>query len=171
MMSDNGNAQAEGTMGGLVGFGIVNRLRARRLKRRASETARLNAPAAHSRIPIVRSLLKGIVYSALLTVYLLVEVLVAMTAYMYLNLHHIQTFGYLIGISRTLLNAFANHLEKLSPEIANQAYATILGELGAKSILLLFIGLAVSAAIRALIWFVHKSVEVVRPGKLEEAKS
>jgi hypothetical protein len=89
-------------------------------------------------------------------------VLVAMLAYMYLNLYHIETFGRLIGIAHQLLDLFAQRLEQISPELATQAYATILGELGAKSVLLLFIGLAVSTGIRFLIWFFHKSIETVR---------
>lgn len=119
----------------------------------------------------MNALVKSIVYTALLLAYLVVEVVVAMLVYMYLNLNHLETFGRLVGLSRELLNRFAIELERVSPELANQANATILGELGAKSILLLFIGLLVSILIRFfgyflhnfLVWFYQKSTEVVRP--------
>jgi hypothetical protein len=166
-MSDNGKAQSD-VAPLLVWLRLQNDLRKQRRKEGASETAGENRPVRHSRMTIVGSFLKAIFYPVLLVIYLLVEVLVSMLAYMYLNLYHIETFGYLIGLSRVLLNQFADHLEKLSPEIANQAYATILGELGAKSILLLFIGLAANAAIRFLIWFVHKGVETARPAKAQQ---
>lgn len=133
-------------------------------------------PAPHSRtsvvnslFDVVNSLFKAVIYSVLLVIYLVVEVFLAMLAYMYLNLYHFETFGYLIGLSREFLNAFATQLERYSPELANQAYATVLGELGAKSVLLLFIGLAVSTLIRILIWFVHKGMETVRTEKAQEA--
>jgi hypothetical protein len=123
------------------------------------------APPGQSRIMTVTAILKAIVYSVLLVAYLILEVLVAMLAYMYLNLYQIQTFGYLISLSHRLLNEFAVQLEKLSPAIANQAYATILGELGAKSILLLFIGLAVSTGIRFLIWIMNEAFDWLHPKK------
>ncbi|WP_125461661.1 MULTISPECIES: hypothetical protein [Rhodomicrobium] len=115
------------------------------------------------------SLLKSIVFSALLIAYLVAEVLVAMVAYMYLNLHHLATFGYLIGLCRNLLNQFAIQLERFSPELANRAYATLLGELGPKSILLLFIGLAVSMFIRFLIWLLHRTYDAARAKREPEA--
>jgi hypothetical protein len=115
------------------------------------------------RMSPVTAIFKAIIYGALLIVYLVLEVLAAMLAYMYLNLYQIETFGYLIGLSRNLLNQFAVHLEQLSPAIANQAYATILGELGPKSILLLFIGLGVSAAIRLVIWFFNAVIVGLHP--------
>lgn len=109
------------------------------------------------------AIFKAIIYGALLIAYLVLEVLAAMLAYMYLNLYQIETFGYLIGLSRNLLNQFAVHLEQLSPVIANQAYATILGELGPKSILLLFIGLGVSTAIRFVIWIFNAVIVGLHP--------
>ncbi len=101
---------------------------------------------------IVRSLVTAIVVIAVLVVYVVVEVVVAMAAYMYLALNHVETFGHLIAFSHDLLNVFANRLEQWSPELATQAYTTLLGELGPKSILLLLIGLVVSALGRLLTW-------------------
>jgi hypothetical protein len=101
---------------------------------------------------ILRSLLLLIAVIAALVLYVIVEVVVAMVAYMYLALNHVETFGHLIAYSRDVLNLFANQLEQWSPELATQAYTTLLGELGPKSILLLLIGLAVSALGRLITW-------------------
>jgi hypothetical protein len=101
---------------------------------------------------VVRSLVTAIVAITVLVVYVIIEVLVAMAAYMYLALKHVETFGHLIAFSRDILNVFANQLESWSPELATQAYTTLLGELGPKSILLLLIGLAVSAVGRLVTW-------------------
>lgn len=101
---------------------------------------------------VVKSFVMLIVAVAFLTFYVVVEVVVAMVAYMYLALNHVETFGHLISFSRDLLNLFANQLEQWSPDLANQAYTTLLGELGPKSILLLLIGLFVSALGRLAGW-------------------
>ena len=86
----------------------------------------------------------------------IVEVVVAMFAYMYLALNHIDTFGYLVGLSRDVLNLFAEQLRQYSPEFALRADTTLLGELGPKSILLLLIGLMVSAIGRLTGWIVRR---------------
>ena len=101
---------------------------------------------------VVKSLVTLIVAATVLALYVIVEVIVAMIAYMYLALNHTETFGYLVGLSRDILNLFANQLEFWSPDLANQAYTTLLGELGPKSILLLLIGLIVGAIIRLAGW-------------------
>lgn len=101
---------------------------------------------------VVKSLAATIVALIVLAVYVVVEVVVAMAVYMYLALNHVDTFGHLISLSRNLLNLFANQLEQWAPELATQAYTTLLGELGPKSILLLLIGLVVSALGRLLSW-------------------
>ncbi len=106
----------------------------------------------------MNALIKTVIYSALLIAYVIVEVFLAMLFYVYLNLYHFETFGRLVGLSRDLLNRFATELENFAPDLANQAYATILGELGAKSILLLIIGLVVSLIIRFLSWFLHNFI-------------
>jgi hypothetical protein len=101
---------------------------------------------------IFKSLLSLIVVIAALAIYVIVEVVVAMVAYMYLALNHVETFGHLVAYSRDVLNLFANQLEQWAPDLATQAYTTLLGELGPKSILLLLIGLAVSAIGRLATW-------------------
>jgi len=105
---------------------------------------------------VVKSLVSAIVMIAFLVIYVIVEVVVAMVAYMYLALTHVETFGHLISLSRDVLNLFANQLEQWAPHLATQAYTTLLGELGPKSILLLLIGLVVSALGRLVGWVVRR---------------
>jgi len=100
----------------------------------------------------------------ILVLYVVVEVVLAMFAYMYLALNHVETFGTLISYSRDVLNLFANQLEQFSPELANRAYTTLLGELGPKSILLLLIGLTVSALGRLVSWLVRRWIHSARLG-------
>ena len=87
-----------------------------------------------------------------LMVFVVIEVVVSMIAYMYLALNHSELFGSLVGVSLEALNIMARQLETFSPQLANRAYATLLGELGPKSILLLLIGLTVSAIGRLAGW-------------------
>lgn len=146
-----------------MGLGLWRRMRRQRRRRSKPEEAPAVAAAPpRPRNDGVQSLLKSVVFASLLIAYLVAEVLVAMAAYMYLNLHHLEFFGYLISLCRTLLNEFAIHLERFSPDLANRAYATLLGELGPKSILLLFIGLTVSMFIRFLIWSLHRAYSATR---------
>src|SRR5262245_39690472 len=107
---------------------------------------------------------RSILQSALLTAFALVEVLVllvvelisAMILYMYLNLYHVQTFGNLVRMARYVLDALVGQLEYWMPSAANSAYATLIGELGPKSILLLIIGLLVAAGIRFLVRWIGR---------------
>ncbi len=106
---------------------------------------------------VFKSLVVVVAVIAALVIYVIVEVVVAMVAYMYLALNHVETFGHLISLSRDVLNLFANQLEQWSPELATQAYTTLLGELGPKSILLLLIGLVVSALGRLVTWSIRRA--------------
>jgi hypothetical protein len=101
---------------------------------------------------LFKSLVAIVAVIAALVIYVIIEVIVTMIAYMYLALNHVSAFGHLISFSRDVLNVFANQLEQWSPELATQAYTTLLGELGPKSILLLLIGLVVSALGRLITW-------------------
>jgi hypothetical protein len=102
--------------------------------------------------------LSTIAFILLFVIYLIVEVFLAMLTYMYLNLYHPYTFGSLTQVASGLLHSFATYLQQLSPDLATRAYATLLGELGPKSVLLLLIGLLVSAVMRLLIWVVRESI-------------
>jgi uncharacterized transporter YbjL len=98
-----------------------------------------------------------------LMVFVVIEVVVAMLAYMYLALNHSELFGYLVGLSLEALNVMARQLETFSPQLANRAYATLLGELGPKSILLLLIGLTVSAVGRLAGWMWRRWTRKAEP--------
>lgn len=83
-------------------------------------------------------------------VLLVVELVLTMVVYTYLNLKFLDTFGYLVRMSRSVLDAMSSLLVYLLPGQANAAYATLLGELGPKAILLLLIGLVVAMIVRGL---------------------
>lgn len=119
------------------------------------------------------SLLRTFAFLVVLLAYLVVEMFAAMLAYAYLNIYQINTFGYLIKLSRNFLSSIQTLFESYaSAELANRAYATLLGEIGPKSIMLLFLGLAVSMLIRLMVWVVHKGFEGLRPPKrVETAKA
>lgn len=89
-------------------------------------------------------------------VLLVIELVAAMLAYIYLAIYNTELFGYLVREARQVLDVFSTQFETFFPDSANAAYATLLGELGPKSILLLLIGLAVGAVIRLAFWMVSR---------------
>lgn len=95
-----------------------------------------------------------IAVGALLRVFvvLIIELVVAMLVYVYLALYNLELFGSLVRLARDVLNIMIAQLEYFFPEQTNTAYATLIGELGPKSILLLLIGLTVGALIRLIGW-------------------
>ncbi len=103
---------------------------------------------------MVRSLLKSFLLGILTVVEILlllvVELLSAMMIYIYLNLYHVELFGHLVRDARYVLDALVSQMEYWLPVSSNSAYATLIGELGPKSLLLLLIGLVSAMAIRFL---------------------
>jgi hypothetical protein len=102
--------------------------------------------------------LKSPLLWALITVFqvillLLVELITTMLVYMYLNFYHIETFGHLVRLARYPLDLIGVQTEYWLPASANSAYATLIGELGPKSFLLLILGLIVAAIIRSAVHF------------------
>ena len=89
---------------------------------------------------------------------LVVELAVTMLVYIYLNLYHLETFGYLVRLARSVLDVMASQLDFWLKGSANTAYATLMGELGPKSILLLLIGLVVSLIIRTIVRLIGRSI-------------
>lgn len=83
-------------------------------------------------------------------VLLVVEVFLTMLVYTFLNLKFLDTFGYLVRLSSSVLEAMKSVLLTVMPGSANAAYATLFGELGPKAILLLLIGLVVAAVVRGI---------------------
>ena len=82
--------------------------------------------------------------------FLVLELVVTMLVYTGLNIYSLNLFGTLVRLARSVLDIMTALVERLIPGSANTAYATLFGELGPKSILLLLIGLIVAAVIRSL---------------------
>lgn len=98
----------------------------------------------------VASVLRTILAIVQVIALLIVELIVAMLVYIYLNLYHVQTFGALVRLAKDVLDTMLAQLEAWFPLSANAAYATLVGELGPKSILLLLTGLVSGAVVRFL---------------------
>jgi hypothetical protein len=81
---------------------------------------------------------------------LVIEAFLTMLVYSWLNLKYLDTFGYLVRLAASVLEGMKSALLMLLPGQANAAYATLLGELGPKAILLLLIGLVVATVVRGL---------------------
>jgi hypothetical protein len=102
------------------------------------------------------SLLQTVLAVVSVSVLLLVELITAMLVYIYLNLYHIATFGYFVRLARSVLDVMAWQLDYWLPKSSNVVYATLIGELGPKSILLLLVGLLSSFVIRSLARLVRR---------------
>lgn len=86
------------------------------------------------------------------------ELALAIMLYVYLALYDLDTFGWLVRMSKNILDSAILWMESLLPELSNRAYATLLGELGPKAMLLLLIGLIVGALIRFVAWSIVRLV-------------
>ncbi len=102
------------------------------------------------------SLLQTVLAVVSVSVLLLVELVTAMLIYIYLNLYHIATFGYFVRLARSVLDVLAGQLDYWLPKSSDVVYATLIGELGPKSILLLLIGLLSSFVIRSIARLVRR---------------
>jgi hypothetical protein len=111
---------------------------------------------------MIFGLIWGLIY---VVVMLVIEIAVTMLLYIYLNLYHVETFGTLVRHARSVLDIMVLWLEKLLPGSANSAYATLFGELGPKSILLLLLGLVVAAVLR----FIFGGIERLFRGRRQHA--
>jgi hypothetical protein len=105
-------------------------------------------------VSALRSIL-GVAYVVLL---LIVELVTAMLIYIYLNLYHLDTFGTLVRLAKAVLDTVLAQMEQLSPASANAAYATLVGELGPKSILLLLIGLVAGVVVRFIVRLLRRLI-------------
>jgi hypothetical protein len=148
----------------IVGAAIARALRKRTKGQPTASAApeQISKSSPLSGISTVTWLLKTVAFILLLIVYLVVEMSVSMLAYVYLNLYQINTFGYLIRLSRNLLTTLQTTFELYVPQLADRAYATLLGEIGPKSILLLFLGLTASTLIRLLVWLLNTAFTGIR---------
>ena len=91
-----------------------------------------------------------------LFVTLVLEVLLAMAVYVYLNLYHEELFGSLVGWAGTTLQSLREMLSESAPELATASNVSILGELAPKAFLLLVLGLFASGVIRFFAWMVRR---------------
>jgi len=115
------------------------------------------------------SIFKAFLIALWLFLNLIIEIFAAMLVYIYMDLYHRPFFGYLVGIAREILNGFTQHLTNIAPEFANRANTSLLGEFGAKSILLLVIGLLVAAVLRSLTMIIFKGIDAMRTHRTEDA--
>ena len=98
------------------------------------------------------SLLLGGLWSLISIVgFLLLELVLTMLAYTGLNYWSLNAFGTLVRFADTVLGLMRWLVDRLFPGAANTAYATLFGELGPKSILLLLLGLVVAAVVRSVV--------------------
>ncbi|MEM7748672.1 MAG: hypothetical protein AAF346_10500 [Pseudomonadota bacterium] len=87
------------------------------------------------------------------------ELALAVLTYVYLALYDLETFGWLVKLSKGILDSAISWMEFLMPELSNRAYATLLGELGPKAMLLLLVGLVVGAIIRFVAWMIVRALQ------------
>lgn len=91
-----------------------------------------------------------------LLVTLVIEVMLAMVLYIYLDLNHRDFFGVLVGWARSAMNELLELLRGSSVELYNAANQSLAGEVAAKAFLLLVLGLFASGVIRMLAWSVRR---------------
>jgi hypothetical protein len=106
----------------------------------------------------VRIPLKVVLSIIILLVTLILEIFLSMFTYIYLALFHLTFFGELVRFARHTLNGIVDLMELLLPGLSTQAHATLVGELGPKSFLLLFIGLFASGLMRVIGWGWRKAL-------------
>ena len=113
------------------------------------------ANAAGRRISLgLRTLIAFVQFAAMVVL----ELALAIMVYVYLALYDLETFGWLVKASKGILDSAISWMEFMMPELSNRAYATLLGELGPKAMLLLLIGLIVGAVIRFIAWTLMRLV-------------
>jgi len=105
---------------------------------------------------LVLSAMQALLAVASLVVLLLAELIVAMLVYIYLNLYHLATFGYLVRLARAVLDVMSGQLDYWLPTSSSAAYGSLFGDFDPKSILLLLIGLLSAFVVRSLARLVRR---------------
>ena len=95
---------------------------------------------------------------AALFITLVMEVLLAMAIYIYLDLNHRDFFGLLVAWARNAMNGLLDGLRTTAPDLYIAANQSLAGEVAAKAFLLLVLGLFASGVIRFLAWTVRRVV-------------
>jgi hypothetical protein len=93
---------------------------------------------------------------------LIVELILTMLIYTLLNLYALGTFGYLVRLSDWVREILVKTVFYWLPGQADTAYATLLGELGPKAILLLLIGLTVAGVVRGISAIIARAISPPR---------
>jgi len=88
-------------------------------------------------------------------VLLIVELVLTILVYTALNVYSFEIFGQLVRFAGAVLETMAGLVERFFAASSSTAYASLFGELGPKSMLLLLIGLVVAAVVRLLTSFVR----------------
>ncbi|MEO0791652.1 MAG: hypothetical protein AAFR70_15250 [Pseudomonadota bacterium] len=89
-------------------------------------------------------------------VLLVFELITAMVIYVFLNLFYPELFGDLVRRSADIFRWLADLILPLFGEASNQAYASLIGEMSPKAVLLVLISLTVGAVVRLLIWGIKR---------------
>lgn len=105
---------------------------------------------------MVRGLIATIMAIVTSAALVIVELMAALIVYFYLANYDREWFGSLVGYAKSVLDFCVAQLEYWLPSLSNAANATLVGELSAKAMLLLIIGLVVGAVIRFTLWMVGR---------------
>lgn len=87
---------------------------------------------------------------------LLMEVLLAMAIFIYLNLEAQDLFAVLVAWSRDLMNMLLEFFRGFAPDLASRTDVSLAGDLAPKAFLLLVLGLFASGVIRFFAWMVRR---------------
>lgn len=82
---------------------------------------------------------------------LVVELIMTVLVYSMLNIYQFELFGRLVRFAGSVLETMSEFVARFFADSADTAYASLFGELGPKSMLLLLIGLAVAAVMRLVL--------------------
>lgn len=93
-----------------------------------------------------------------LFVTLVLEILLAVSLYIYLDIVHRDLFAQLVVWADGVLASLTELLRGYWPELATQASASLLGDFAPKAFLLLVIGLFASGVIRFFAWMVRHAL-------------
>lgn len=102
--------------------------------------------------------LRGLIALLAIVAMLIVELVLTVLVYTGLNLHNFELFGQLVRFAGSVLEYMSALMERVFSGSANSAYASLFGELGPKSMLLLLIGLVVAALVRVVVTLVRSLV-------------
>ncbi|MBS0253423.1 MAG: hypothetical protein JSR78_20375 [Proteobacteria bacterium] len=90
----------------------------------------------------------GAIFSTVIL--LIVELILTVLVYTALNVYSFEFFGRLVRFAGSVLETMAALVERFFSGSSSTAYASLFGELGPKSMLLLLIGLVVAGVVRLL---------------------